>query len=586
MPPDAHEPSRADGAQWKAAIDRGTLPLVLAVAVIIWLPRLQGPIDLRWDGGVYYILGTSLAQGTGYRLLNEPGEIEAVQYPPLLPALVAASQLALGTSDPTIVGGWLRYAAFFVFLAYMSLVVRFLRHYLPARSTLVAALFCLFSLHVYFLSDLLFPEILFSLATLVFLVALRRDETRLVSIGTYLAAVSSYALRTIGTAAFAVWVLDSLIRRPGDRDPRIRGRFGQAIVRLALVVMAVAAWQAYVASVASSHEYSHPAYPYQRAPYMFYNVTYTRNIALRDPFAPEKGRLSAATLLRRIGGNALALPAYAGETLSIPRGYLDAWAYPWIGGRPGVASLVSRGAFLSLYTFGAVFVLGGFALLLVRGEWKIPLYVALYVAAVCLTPFRAQSLRYLMPIAPLLALSLVVSVTTLVDRCSRSPASGAARAVRRGAVGVLALAFVAEVTCCAAVYAYERGWVSYIDRNGEPVTGRLFYYTDLYRGFDQSIDFVRERAAASDVIAAGMPHWVHLRTGLKTVMPPFELNAAKAHELLDSVPVAYMIVGRDVIDSQRYMLPVVRQFPARWKAVYAASAGDWAVYQRVNRRVP
>ena len=333
MPPDAHEPPPADPAPrpWTAG-DRGVVLLVLAVAVMIWLPRLQGPIDLRWDGGVYYILGTSLAQGTGYRLLNEPGEIEAVQYPPLLPALVAASQVALGTSDPTTVGRWLRYAAFLVFLVYMSLVVSFLRHYLPTRSTLVAALFCLFSVHVYFLSDLLFPEILFSLATLVFLLALRRDETRLDSIWTYVAAASSYALRTVGTVAFAAWVLDSLIRR----------RFGQAVVRLALVVMAVAAWHVYVASVESSHEYNHPAYPYQRAAYMFYNVTYTRNIALRDPFAPEKGRLSAVTLLRRIGGNALALPASVGETLSIPRGYLDAWSHPLVGGRPVVASLVSR----------------------------------------------------------------------------------------------------------------------------------------------------------------------------------------------------------------------------------------------------
>ena len=129
-------------------------------------------------------------------------------------------------------------------------------------------------------------------------------------------------------------------------------------------------------------------------------------------------------------------------------------------------------------------------------------------------------------------------------------------------------------------------WVSYIDRNGQPVTGRLFYYTDSYRGFDQSIDFVRRERPRSDVIAAGMPHWVHLRTGLKTVMPPFELDAGKTQELLDSVPVAYLIVGRDVVDSQRYMLPVVRQFPSGWKAVYATAAGDWAVYQRVNRRAP
>ncbi len=57
---------------------------------------------------VYYVLGTSLAEGKGYRLLNEPGEIQANQYPPLLPLIIAAHQIVLGTSDPHVVGPWLR----------------------------------------------------------------------------------------------------------------------------------------------------------------------------------------------------------------------------------------------------------------------------------------------------------------------------------------------------------------------------------------------------------------------------------------------------------------------------------------------
>lgn len=40
--------------------------VVLAIALLVWLPRLSGPIDLRYDGGVYYLLGTSLAQRHGY----------------------------------------------------------------------------------------------------------------------------------------------------------------------------------------------------------------------------------------------------------------------------------------------------------------------------------------------------------------------------------------------------------------------------------------------------------------------------------------------------------------------------------------
>ena len=88
--------------------------LVLTPFVGLWMPRASGPIDLRWDAGVYYTLGTSLFQGKGYRLLNEPGEIPANQYPPLLPAIVAVHQLALGTSDPAVVAPWLR-LTFFLF---------------------------------------------------------------------------------------------------------------------------------------------------------------------------------------------------------------------------------------------------------------------------------------------------------------------------------------------------------------------------------------------------------------------------------------------------------------------------------------
>src|SRR5262249_29155485 len=81
--------------------------VVIAVALSLWAPRMCGPIDLRWDAGVYYVLGTSLATGQGYRILSEPGSPEAVQYPPLLPATVAMFQRALGSKDPQVVAPWL-----------------------------------------------------------------------------------------------------------------------------------------------------------------------------------------------------------------------------------------------------------------------------------------------------------------------------------------------------------------------------------------------------------------------------------------------------------------------------------------------
>ena len=113
----SREPSNPIGVDTRIRVRPTRLFLILALlalTVATWVPRFRGPIDLRWDGATYYVLGTALAEGKGYRLLNEPGDIEAVQYPPLLPALVAAHQWVLGTSDPinsddaTEVAGMLR----------------------------------------------------------------------------------------------------------------------------------------------------------------------------------------------------------------------------------------------------------------------------------------------------------------------------------------------------------------------------------------------------------------------------------------------------------------------------------------------
>src|SRR6185295_18913742 len=116
------------------------LVLLVALAAGLWVPRLRGPLDLRYDAGVYYILGTSLAEGRGYRLLSEPGSIQAVQYPPLLPLIVAAHQRLAGTSDPAIAGHWLRITYAVVFLAYILAVYSLASRFLPAGFAFVAGL--------------------------------------------------------------------------------------------------------------------------------------------------------------------------------------------------------------------------------------------------------------------------------------------------------------------------------------------------------------------------------------------------------------------------------------------------------------
>ncbi|MBA3716190.1 MAG: hypothetical protein H0W76_27680 [Pyrinomonadaceae bacterium] len=550
------------------------LLILIALTVITWLPRLKGPIDLRWDGGVYYILGTALAEGKGYKLLNEPGEIEAVQYPPLLPAIIAGYQLVLGTDDPTTVGQWLRFSAFIIFIVYICVTYRFFKNHLSSRYAFLATLLCLFSLHVYFLSDLLFPEIPFSLVTVLFVLCHRKeDKSRVYSVLTYLFAVASFALRTVGMAAFAAWVLESLVR----------SRFKQAALRAVLVLIPILCWQFYIASVESSYAYNHPAYAYQRAPYMFYNVTYARNISLRDPFTPEKGVTSPAKIVRRVVRNATYIPLNIAEALSTSRGYWESWWRLLLGEATIIQFIISWSIFLILYVFG-FFVLGGLALQLLRRQRIVPLYGSIYLAALCLTPFPQQYLRYLMPVVPFLVLSLIVFLSAARDASHRFLPSQWTNFGTYFTVATLSIALLAEILCFITNYTQYHERIAYLDRQHQPVEYRLFFYNKSYQAFDASVSYVRQQAKPDDVVAAGLPHWVYLRTGLKTVMPPFEKDAVTAQQLLDSVPVSYLIICQDVIGSERYTLPVVRQFTDQWRQIYSTPEGDCAVYQRANRQ--
>jgi hypothetical protein len=147
---------------------------------------------------------------------------------------------------------------------------------------------------------------------------------------------------------------------------------------------------------------------------------------------------------------------------------------------------------------------------------------------------------------------------------------------------VLGSGLLIQVLVTGFVYVREYRPIAYVDVSGRPVAYRLFFYNDAQRGFDEAVEYIRAHAAPTQVVAAGTPHWIHLRTGLKTVMPPLEADAAAAQRLLDSVPVRYLVMGRDVVATERYTVPVVQRFADRWQVVYATAVGGWTVYRRVQ----
>jgi hypothetical protein len=542
--------------------------LLLTVCVLVsWLPRMNGPLDLRWDGAAYYVLGTSLAQGKGYRLLNEPGEIEAVQYPPLLPAIIAVHQRVLGTDDPVIVGRALRGTFFLIHLAYVLSTYVLARIFLPHPYALGATLAVVFNIFTNFLSDTCFAEIPFALVGTLFVLA-HRQPGRLSALVTPVLGIATYLLRTVGITLLLAWIGESLLRK----------QFRTVALRIVLSMIPVLAWLGYIHHVESSPSYMHPAYPYQRAEYLFYNVSYARNASLRDPFTPEHGKLTVQEVALRFLRNLTAIPRSLGESLSARpyywQGLLTSMVRP-VFHLPAVWRIPNQGPNLLLPLVGML-TLAGMMLLLRDGHVLIPLYLLFVLAAIALTPWPEQWPRYWAPVLPFLALGFFRAVLHV---WRWTPSAFWFRAAARGMAAVLVvLVFLVQG---AALYhaSQQSGAATYHDRHGATVSAWLFFYgIDGYRDLDAALDWLRTDARPGDVVAASMPAWVYVRTGLKAVMPPFERDRDTMQALLDSVPVRYVVVDASPIDFARdYALAVLKSSPERWSRVYAREVtGPWS----------
>jgi len=548
--------------------------LLLALSIVIvglWIPRWAGPLDLRWDGAVYYILGTSIAEGKGYRLLHEPGEIEAIQYPPLLPLMAAAPQMVLKTSDPVIVGRWLKLFFFGFHAAFVLAAYFMLKLFVPRWAAFLGALAVLLNVQVVFHSNLFFAEMPFGLVTVLFVLCNRRSSNRVHEVLAAVFAVTAFFLRGAGVALFAAWIAESVARK----------QFNRAAVRLLISAIPILCWNAYVFQVERSPSYATPAYPYQRAPYLNYNVSYATNLSLADYTTPGSGRVTARQMAKRFWQNALGMEATLGAAVSESREF---WAYQltYDGNFPLLRTVLPWLVPIPLILLGGL-ILGGMVVLIVRGEVFIPVYIMASVVLLCATPWPEQFRRYLIPVAPFLLTSLFICVLSGSNwlRMSRS------KLVRQCAVIapilVLALIFEAEVNSLLGMYRYHLDSVRSETRQGKLVDYRLFYYDAASKSLDEGLDWLKRKAKADDVVATAMPHWAYLREGFKAVRPPLEANSERAQTLLDSVPVAYVVLDKsDEGHSNAYMLPLLQGSPRAWQLVYEDENGPVRIYERVQ----
>lgn len=544
--------------------------LLCVITLLTWIPRRRGPIDTRWDAGVYYVLGTSLAEGKGYRLLNEPGQIQAIQYPPLLPAIVAVHQWILRTSDPVVVGLWLRRSWIVLSCLYIPCTFLLARLFLPWYYALLLSSVCALNFEMCFLSTLCFAELPFALLSTLSAFLYCRSSSSMTRLLAGSAAIACYLLRTVGVTLLVAWIADAVLRK----------QFRRAALRAAVALVPIFLWQFYIHKVESGQEYKHPAYAYQRDPSSFYNVSYATNVSLKAPFEPELGRANVRDLMIRFVKNAATMPHFLGESVT---------AYDWIiekhlhvltmrlklGTSPQWCVPVIQNVLGCLVIAGVVWQFW-------RKQWFIATYTTLTIVAVSSSPWPEQFVRYFTPLVPFLLLALF-SWLLWIEKASRRFLPSVPGKVVRAVVIVIAVCFAFEVP--ASFFSgikHFGGRGAYKDAAGQQHGYLLFWYTNTSYEYETALKWLAAHSDRRAIVGASMPQWVYLKTGMSTVMPPYEFgkDGQVTLQLMDSVPVNYLVVGDDLTNKR---LPgLVRNSPDKWRLVYAPGDGTVQVYQRVG----
>jgi hypothetical protein len=561
------------------AADRVNLALLLLIVVGLWLPRLHGPIDLRWDAGSYYLTGVALASGKGYRILSEPGDIAAIQYPPLLPAIVAGVSLAAGDSDPPVLGHYLRLLYFVLSIANSLAAYIVARRFLPPGWALFAALIPTLHTHTIFMSDILFAELPYSLITLLFFLCVLPADNRRAAIAEvrprlWLSgslAAAAFLIRTAGIALLVAWIVDNALCR----------QWRSALIALSLAVLCVGGWQAYAWRIKTDPAYTSPAYPYQRAAYQFYNVSYFDNLQYIDPFRPELGKIGWFDWAARAGRNLRPMIARIGESITAPR----KWGQSAKSGANTIRRIIREQ--LSplqhgVYVF-ALLPIAGLLILAWRREWLLPTYVAASLALICITPWPSQFLRYLSPLAPVLSILTAIALMALTKLFSWILPRASSVLAPAPAIVIASLIFVIQILALHRMFGADADRATYRERNGREEVYSLFYYDRFWKAQNAAMDWLATTAGHKDVVVTSTPHLVAIWAGIKAVMPPFEPDPAIAQALIDSIPAKYLVIDsfQPPLDmASRYLAPIVKRFPERWKRVYSVADGGVQVYER------
>jgi len=508
--------------------EAGSVRLLRGARVLRWLPvgaailflggslaRFDPKLSMNGDDAEFLILGRAIAEGKGMTNINEAEPTPHTKYPFLFPALLALLHRAAPDSIllPKIVGILLGCASA-SFFAMLLLRV--------ATPGVAAAGSLLYATNPFLLDfgQLILSETPFLfLALLALLLFLRWEERggRLFPVGAAAAAIAAYFTRSAGVALLGAVFLALLL-----------GRRPRAAVVFALIAVAAAVpWSVRNQRVGGS--------------------AYMNQFLVKNPYDPDAGKLDFGTFVSaRLAGN---LETYG--TYEIGRG-IAAGAY---AGGKARESAAGRAIALA----ASLAALAGLAARIRKAAGILEGYTVLYLGVCLLWPEVWGSIRFLLPVLPLLLFYALFAGARVL---------AAAPAAARPA------AFLGVVLLLGSnVYANakERGASA---------------YPPAWRNYHGAALWARENTPEESVFVCRKPGLFYVWSGRRAAAYLWSEDRRAVFEKMLADRADYVVVAPLSGTTPRYLIPAIEEHRGRFEVVFHLSEPDTYVLRLLPENAP
>lgn len=313
------------------------------------------------DDAHYYLLGTSLASGNGYRDLFDPGNAVHTQYPPLFPALLGIADAFTNTPLlPKIAVGLLSAGILLLLFSYV-------RMHFPVLA-IPLALFTAFSSSIASHATLLMSEIPYLFTTLAALLLYERSRKKtewgVLFFAATIVSLCPIFIRSAGLAFSAAWVLCALL----DKRYKLAGAHVLLFIALSLLLRVATDWDS----------------------------PYVDQLFRKNQYDPELGFVTAGEMAARMGQN---IWIYLFSI--IPQAF------------SGLPLQKNSSLLLSLAVMVPVTI--GWIRNIMLPTRFISIYLLFYATIICMWQTQWSGIRFIIPVLPFIALFMFLGLDAVLE---------------------------------------------------------------------------------------------------------------------------------------------------------------------------